>query len=78
MNKILLIDGNSIMYRAYYGLSSTNMLSTKEGIFTNAIFGFLNTLDKFNEIDQPTHILVTFDLKEKSFRNDLYKEYKAG
>jgi len=78
MSKILLVDGNSIMNRAYYGVGGSNMLSTKEGIYTNALFGFLNILDKFIEMEKPTHICVAFDLKEKTFRHKMYKEYKAG
>ena len=78
MNKILLIDGNSIMNRAYYGLGGKTMLVTKEGIYTNAIFGFLNTLDKFITSEEPTHICVAFDLKGKTFRHEMFNEYKAG
>jgi len=78
MSKILLVDGNSIMNRAYYGVGSNNMLSTKEGIYTNALFGFLNILDKFIEMEQPSHICVAFDLKGKTFRHEIYKDYKAG
>ncbi len=78
MNKLLLIDGSSILFRSFYGLSHQRMMSTKEGIFTNAIFGFLNTMDKFIVSENPTHILVAFDVKGKNFRHDLYSEYKAG
>lgn len=78
MNKLLLIDGSSILFRSFYGLSHQRMMSTKEGVFTNAIFGFLNTMDKFIKSENPTHILVAFDVKGKNFRHDLYSEYKAG
>ncbi len=78
MNNLLLIDGTSILFRAFYGLSHQRMMSTKEGVFTNAIFGFLNTMDKFIKSEKPTHILVAFDVKGKNFRHDLFSEYKAG
>ncbi|MCK5812033.1 MAG: hypothetical protein KAG94_03995, partial [Clostridiales bacterium] len=78
MNNLLLIDGSSILFRSFYGLSHQRMMSTKEGVFTNAIFGFLNTMDKFIESEKPTHILVAFDVKGKNFRHDLFSEYKAG
>ena len=77
MKKLLLIDGNSIMNRAFYGMAA-NMLVTKDGLFTNAIYGFLNILEKYLNEDNPTHIAVAFDLKGKTFRHELYKEYKAG
>ncbi|MFA5341146.1 MAG: DNA polymerase I [Clostridia bacterium] len=77
MKKLLLIDGNSILNRAFYGMAA-NMLITKDGLFTNAIYGFLNILEKYLAEDDPTHIAVAFDLKGKTFRHDLFKEYKAG
>jgi len=78
MDSILLIDGNSIMNRAFYGLGSKTMLVTKEGVYTNAIYGFLNTLDKFIDSENPTHICIAFDVKGKNFRHKLFSEYKAG
>ncbi|OQB51744.1 MAG: DNA polymerase I [Firmicutes bacterium ADurb.Bin146] len=65
------------MNRAFYGMAA-NMLVTKDGLFTNAIYGFLNILEKYLNEDNPTHIAVAFDLKGKTFRHELYKEYKAG
>lgn len=76
MEKFLIIDGNSIMNRAFYGLAAARM-TNKEGIHTNAIFGFLNTyymmLDKLN----PNFVAVSFDLKAPTFRHKLYSEYKG-
>ena len=72
--KLLAIDGNSIVNRAFYGVRP---LSTKEGIHTNAIFGFLNTYFKLLEEEKPTAVCVCFDLKAKTFRHEKFVEYKA-
>ena len=77
MQKLLVIDGNSILNRAFYGLSGRNMLKTSTGIYTNAIFGFLNVLNKYINDDQYTHYVVTFDRKEPTFRHKMYDGYKA-
>jgi DNA polymerase-1 len=72
--KFLVIDGNSIMNRAFYGI---RLLSTADGLFTNAVYGFLNIyymmLDKIN----PDYVAVAFDLKAPTFRHKMYSEYKA-
>ena len=72
--KFLIIDGNSIMNRAFYGV---RLLSTSDGLYTNAIYGFLNIyymiLDKLN----PDYVAVAFDLKAPTFRHKMYTEYKA-
>ena len=78
MKKLLLIDGNSILNRAYFAMMGRNMLSTKDGIYTNAIFGFLNTYDKFIANEAPTHAAVAFDMKYPTFRHKMYDGYKAG
>ena len=78
MKKLLLIDGNSILNRAYYAMMGRNMLTTKDGIYTNAIFGFLNTYDKFIANEAPTHVAVAFDMKHPTFRHKMYDGYKAG
>ena len=70
----MIIDGNSIINRAYYGVRP---LSTKEGIPTNGIFGFMNILLKHLEEVNPTYLLVAFDLKAPTFRHKEYSEYKA-
>ena len=72
---LILIDGNSLMYRAFYALP---ILSTDDGVYTNAVYGFLSMMLKMIEEENPSHIAVAFDLKEKTFRNDMYAEYKAG
>ncbi len=73
-DKVLLIDGNSIMNRAYYGLP---LLSNSEGVYTNAVLGFLNIILKAIKEEEATHIGVAFDLKAPTFRHEKYKEYKA-
>ena len=62
MDKLILIDGNSIMNRAFYGIMGSKMLTTKDGKYTNAIYGFLAILFKILEDIQPQYIAVAFDL----------------
>ena len=77
MSKILLIDGNSILNRAFYGIMSTKMLMTKDGTYTNAIYGFLAIMFKVMDEISPDYLMVTFDLKTETERHKLYKQYKA-
>lgn len=75
--KFLVIDGNSIMNRAYYGLMNLRMTSNILNIHTNALYAFLNIywmiIDKFT----PDYVIVAFDLKAPTFRHEMYKEYKG-
>ena len=73
--KLMAIDGNSIVNRAFYGVSQN--LSTRDGLPTNAIFGFLNILLKLLEEEKPDGLAVTFDLKAPTFRHQAYEGYKA-
>lgn len=73
--KLLLIDGNSIMNRAFYGI---RLLSNKKGVFTNALTGFLNIYMKLVKEENPDRIAVAFDLKSPTFRHKMYTDYKAG
>ncbi len=73
--KLLAIDGNSIINRAFYGV---RLLSTKDGRFTNAVYGFISILEKLRELEKPDGIAVAFDLKKPTFRHLKYAEYKAG
>ncbi|NLW01806.1 MAG: DNA polymerase I [Clostridiaceae bacterium] len=75
--KLLIVDGNSILNRAFYAFKRPGMLSTSEGFPTNAIFGFVNILNKYIEEENPDHIGVAFDLKAKTFRHIMYEDYKA-
>ena len=78
MSKLVLIDGNSIMNRAFYGIMGSKMLTTKDGKYTNAIYGFLAIL--FNIIDdlKPEYMAVAFDVKGKLKRKELFEGYKAN
>ena len=73
--KLLVIDGNSIANRAFYGIK---LLTTKDGQFTNAVYGFLNILIRLKAECEPDAIAVAFDLKAPTFRHEMYSEYKAG
>lgn len=74
MNKIVLIDGHSILNRAFYGVPD---LSNAEGLHTNAIYGFLNILFKILDEEKPEYLAVAFDVKAPTFRHEIYKEYKG-
>ena len=78
MKKLVLIDGNSIMNRASYGIMGSKALTTKDGKYTNAIYGFLAILFKLLEEEKPDYIGVTFDLKAPTARHKMYEGYKAN
>ena len=75
MNKLILIDGNSLLFRAYFAMRP---MVTSKGMHTQGVFAFVNMLGKILNDYEPTHIAVAFDLKGGTFRHDVYKEYKAG
>lgn len=72
--RLLAIDGNSVLNRAFYGVRP---LTTKDGIHTNAVFGFLNILFKLERELEPNAVAIAFDVGRKTFRNDQYEQYKA-
>ncbi len=72
--KLLVIDGNSILNRAFYGIRA---LTTKDGKFTNGIFGFMNILLNLMEEHKPDAVAVAFDVKHPTFRHEMYGEYKG-
>lgn len=74
-NKLVLIDGNSIIYRAFFALP---LLNNDKGVYTNAVYGFTTMLLRMIEEEKPTHMLVAFDAGKTTFRHDTYKEYKGG
>jgi len=74
LKNLLLIDGNSILNRAFYGLPD---LTTKDGRHTNAVLGFLNIILRVIDDIKATHICVAFDVKHPTFRHEMYKEYKG-
>ena len=75
MKKILVIDGNSIINRAFYGI---RILTTKSGKFTNAIYGMVNMISKQLDAIKPDYCAVAFDIKHPTFRHEMYDGYKAG
>jgi len=76
--KIMLVDGNSILNRAFYGLQGSQLLSTSDGLYTNAVYGFINILHKYLEEENPQYLCVAFDLKAPTFRHREYDAYKAN
>lgn len=77
MSRLVLIDGNSILNRAFYGIMGTKMLTTADGKYTNAVYGFLSILFKVMDDLNPEYMAVAFDLKAPTQRHKLYKDYKA-
>ncbi len=73
--KILAIDGNSIINRAFYGI---RLLSTKNGLYTNGIYGFMSILGRLMENEKPDGVAIAFDISAPTFRHEKYSEYKAG
>ncbi|MGX7058633.1 DNA polymerase I [Vagococcus humatus] len=78
-NKLLLIDGNSVAFRAFFALhNSLSRFKNKNGLHTNAIYAFHNMFDNVMEREKPTHVLVAFDAGKTTFRHETFTEYKAG
>jgi len=75
MKRLVLVDGSSLLHRAYHGYPG---LRTSEGELVNAVFGFSSMLLRMVEQLQPTHVIVAWDVKGKTFRHKMYDEYKAG
>ncbi|TMW71693.1 DNA polymerase I [Alteribacter natronophilus] len=73
-NKLVLVDGNSVAYRAFFALP---LLNTEKGIYTNAIYGFTTMILKVLEEEDPSHMLVAFDAGKTTFRHKTYQEYKG-
>ena len=74
MEKLVLIDGHSILNRAFFGLPD---LTNSEGLHTNAVYGFLNILFKIVDEEKPNYLVVAFDVKHPTFRHEIYPEYKG-
>lgn len=78
MKKIILVDGNNLLFRSYYATSYSGVIMrNSKGFPTNALYGFINMMNKIIEEEKPNYILVAFD-KGKTFRHEKYKDYKAG
>lgn len=78
MKRAILIDGNNLLFRSYYATAYTgNMMKNSKGFPTNALYGFVNMINKILKEENPEYIMVAFD-KGKNFRHELYKNYKDG
>lgn len=73
--KLVLIDGNSLIYRAFFALP---LLNNDKGVYTNAVYGFTTILMRILEEEKPTHMLVAFDAGKTTFRHSFYEDYKGG
>ena len=73
--KLLVLDGNSILNRAFYGIK---LLTTKNGEYTNAVYGFMTMMLKILSDTSPDAVAVAFDMKAPTFRHESYADYKAG
>lgn len=78
MSRLLVVDGNSIMNRAFYGIMGNKMLMTKDGTYTNAVYGFLAIIFKVIDDLKPEYMAVAFDLKAPTARHKMYEGYKAN
>ncbi|MBS4770397.1 DNA polymerase I [Carnobacteriaceae bacterium zg-ZUI240] len=78
MKKLLLIDGSSLAFRAFYGLNDLNRFKTKKGFHTNALYAFHTMLEAILQRETPTHVLVAFDAGKSTFRTEKYADYKGG
>lgn len=76
--KMLLIDGNSMLFRGFYATYYTNMMKTSTGIYTNAVFAFANMLNKAMDMIHPDYLVVALDKGKHTFRHDLSEDYKGG
>jgi len=77
VSRLLLLDGHSLAYRAFFALPAENF-STKTGQHTNAVYGFTSMLINLLRDEEPTHVAVAFDISRRTFRVEEYPEYKAG
>lgn len=78
-NKLLLVDGNSVAFRAFFALhNSLERFKNKNGLHTNAIYAFNNMFENVMKREKPTHVLVAFDAGNTTFRTAMYTEYKGG
>ncbi len=78
MKKLLLADGNSMLFRAYYATAYGRPMTTAQGLPTNAVFGFVQMIQKAIETVDPDSVLIAFDAGKHTFRHDLYPDYKGG
>ena len=74
MKKIFIIDGNSLINRAFYAIP---LLADSNGVYSIAVFGFINCITKLIVSDKPDYMVVAFDYARKTFRNEIYSDYKG-
>lgn len=77
MEKLIVIDGNSILNRAFYGIMGNKMLQTSDGTYTNAVYGFLTIMFRMLEDENPEYLVVAFDVKSPTKRHEMYADYKG-
>ena len=77
MKKMLLVDGNSMFFRAYYATAYTRLSANSQGVYTNAVFGFVTMLAKAIELVQPQALMIAFDSGKPTFRHEKYEDYKG-
>ncbi|MBP5279260.1 MAG: DNA polymerase I, partial [Erysipelotrichaceae bacterium] len=78
MMKLLLIDGNSVLFRGYYATCYGNIMKTSKGVYTNGIYAFANMLNKAIRMIEPDYCVVAFDKAKHTFRHDIAPDYKGG
>ena len=77
MKKMLLVDGNSMFFRAYYATAYTRLSANSQGVYTNAVFGFVTMLSKAIELVQPQALMIAFDSGKPTFRHEKFEAYKG-
>ncbi len=77
MKKMLLVDGNSMFFRAYYATAYTRLSANSQGVYTNAVYGFVTMLNKALELVQPQALMIAFDSGKPTFRHDKFEDYKG-
>ncbi len=77
MKRVLLVDGNSLLFRAYYATKFTQPMRTSSGVATNAVYGFINMFTKAQDIIKPDLTVVCFDAGKKTFRTEMFSDYKG-
>ena len=78
MEKMLIVDGNSMLFRAFYATIYGRPMTTKDGIYTNGVYGFALMFQKALDMIAPDYVFVAFDAGKHTFRHELYKDYKGG
>lgn len=75
MEKLIIIDGNSLLFRGYFAMKP---MVTKDGVYTQGVYSFINMLNRILQEGKPDYIAVAFDMRKPTFRHEIYKDYKGG